>query len=794
MPGISQSQCSGGGTGRRALIVGMRKPERDVGSTASRLSSSLGSLAAGVGAMAISRRRTTKTDGGGVRQDKAAAPSVPQVIVCTSFFGIFNGTVGVRTVPTALAAAENRRVCRHRFSLGSLDAMSVGKCRTKDCRMSEDEHFKPRLGRMRAKGGKRGRSYLHRVLAAANLARGGGAIGRSGRSFFGSRIGRGSGVGRMLASRDRYAAFRARRVIIKSRIVRLVGRGTAAAAAHLRYLRRDGTTREGAPGTLYGREGEAVDGKAFLDRGNGDRHQFRFIVSPEDGDQYDELKSLTRRLMARVEQDLGTRLDWVAVDHFNTGHPHTHIIVRGVDDQSHDLVIARDYLTVGMRERAAELVDLDLGPRDDLAIEARLRAEIDQERLTGIDRRLLAAIDDRLRVSATAAQPFDQSLRAGRLAKLARMGLAEPAGHGHWTLDEHLEQTLRRMGERGDIIRTMQRAFAIRGAGPAAADQMIYDPRATDAPRLVGRVVERGLSDELLDRHYLIVEATDGRTHYVDIGGGEAIEPLAAGAVIEVAAVETAPRRVDRTIAEVAAKNGGRYDVDVHLRHDPLTREAFAQTHVRRLEALRRHGGGATRNADGSWTIAPDHLARVEAVEQARARERPVKVTLLSAQSVERQVAIDAPTWLDHEIVAAAPEPLRDAGFGAAARQAQTRRMQWLITEGLATGHDGNFSAAPGLIATLQRRELLRVAGQLSAELNLDFIETSRGGQIDGVLRRSVDTASGRYALIVKSKEFTLVPWRPVLDRHIGKQVSGLMRGSGVNWTVGRSRSGPSIG
>src|SRR3546814_6940269 len=87
--------------------------------------------------------------------------------------------------------------------------------------------------------------------------------------------------------------------------------------------------------------------------------------------------------MARVEADLGTRLDWVAVDHFNTGHPHTHIMVRGRDDRGRDLVIARDYLTAGMRERAAELVDLDLGPRDDRAIEARLRAEIDQERLTG---------------------------------------------------------------------------------------------------------------------------------------------------------------------------------------------------------------------------------------------------------------------------------------------------------------------------------------------------------------------------------------------------------------------------
>src|SRR3546814_13655226 len=72
-----------------------------------------------------------------------------------------------------------------------------------------------------------------------------------------------------------------------------------------------------------------------------DRHQFRFIVSPEDGADYEDLKPLTRRLMTRMEEDLGTKLDWVAVDHFNTGHPHTHIILRGRDEKGADLIIAQ---------------------------------------------------------------------------------------------------------------------------------------------------------------------------------------------------------------------------------------------------------------------------------------------------------------------------------------------------------------------------------------------------------------------------------------------------------------------
>lgn len=115
-------------------------------------------------------------------------------------------------------------------------------------------------------------------------------------------------------------------MVVKARIVRLK-LGSGAAAAHLRYLERDGTTRDGARGQLYGPERDREDGRVFAERGADDRHSFRFIVAPEDGDQLADLRELTRDLMTMMEADLGTRLDWVAVDDFNTGHPHSHVIV-----------------------------------------------------------------------------------------------------------------------------------------------------------------------------------------------------------------------------------------------------------------------------------------------------------------------------------------------------------------------------------------------------------------------------------------------------------------------------------
>ena len=661
--------------------------------------------------------------------------------------------------------------------------------------MTRDDDFEPKLGKIRSRGSKRGSKYLHRVLQATMLAGGRLRIGLPApkSKFHGSQIGRGAGIGRVLATRDRYAAFRSRRVVVKSRIVKLAGNGIKGARAHLRYIQRDGVTRDGHPGELYSAEQDRADGKTLIERSTGDRHQFRFIVAPEDGAEYDDLRPFVRRLMTQMEDDLGTKLEWVAVDHYNTGHPHSHIILRGKDDQGQDLVIAREYITKGLRERAAELVTLDLGPRTDLEIENRLRNEVEQERLTSIDRRLLRDRHGEGLVWSADSDAFQQTLRAGRLQKLKHLGLAEEVRPGEWRLAGDLENTLKRMGERGDVIRTMQREMAAKGVTRAAADYVIFDPAVKDSRPITGRLVARGLSDEINDRHYLIVDALDGRTHYVDIGRGEATEPMPEGAIVRIDPKRAEPRQVDRTVSEIAAANGGRYDVDIHLRHDTSASASFAETHVRRLEAIRRITGGVEREADGTWVIASDHLERAAAFERRQAQAIPVVVQTLSPLPLERQIGAEGATWLDCELVAEIPEPVRDEGFGREVRAAQVRRRQWLIAQELAREEQDRIVYRANLLGILRRRELNRVAGQLSGELGLGYVETKSGEKVDGIYRRHVDLARGRFAVIEKAREFTLVPWRPVLERHLGKQVSGLVRGDSISWTVGRQRSGPTV-
>lgn len=172
---------------------------------------------------------------------------------------------------------------------------------------------------------------------------------------------------------------------------------------------------------------------------------------------------------------------------------------------------------------------------------------------------------------------------------------------------------LRSLGERGDIIKALNRTLKANGLNRAASTQRLHMIAESIDKPIIGRMVARGLSDEYRDRHYLIVDGIDGNVHYVDISRGDAFAPIQISYIVDISLRSSGVRVVDQTIAAVAAANEGRYAVDAHLAHDPSASERFAESHVRRLEAMRRAGGGVERAANGSWTIAPDHLERVAA-------------------------------------------------------------------------------------------------------------------------------------------------------------------------------------
>jgi type IV secretory pathway VirD2 relaxase len=247
--------------------------------------------------------------------------------------------------------------------------------------------------------------------------------------------------------------YRARRVMLKAQVVKLKGVESQAIAAHLRYLQREGVTTDGLHGQAYSGEDYRADTRSFVERGLEDRHQFRFIVAAEDGVALGDLKPFTRQLMRQMEQDLDTRLDWLAVDHFNTGQPHTHVVVRGVTDEGKLLYIAGDYIAHGIRARASDLVTRQLARQTELEV----RQKLGHDRLTRIDRTLLAEAEDgRVDLRISSGQSYlvraNRHLLIARLQKLEAMELAKPVEPGVWQLSPRIEPALRRLGQRIDTI------------------------------------------------------------------------------------------------------------------------------------------------------------------------------------------------------------------------------------------------------------------------------------------------------------------------------------------------------
>ncbi|MEZ5661309.1 MAG: DUF3363 domain-containing protein [Burkholderiaceae bacterium] len=544
-----------------------------------------------------------------------------------------------------------------------------------------DDRFRVRPGKPK----QRGDTFIAQVLRQTSKAAGvtGGKRGMGGKvrgkttgKAPGSRLGRGhtaaSFTGQSLTAYSR-------RATVKVRLVYLQQASGKSTVQHLRYIGREGVDRQGEQGRAYGTITDEADTAAFEERGRGDRHQFRFIVSPEHADQLEDLRTYTRHLMQRMEADLGTRLDWVAVDHWNTDNPHTHVVLRGKDDTGKDLIISQEYITRGMRERAMELATEWLGPRTELEIQRTLAREVEQERWTSLDRTLQReAVEGLVKIERFNDPKLQRQrlLLVGRLQRLQRMGLATETQPGTCAVHAEAESTLRAMGERGDIIRTMQRAM-----GGRQRDLAVFQP-AEDGHSIIGRVAGKGLADELYDRGYLVVDGIDGKAHYVALSPRTKLEQYPMGAVVEVKG-SAEIRAADKTIAAMASN--GLYRTDHHLAiaqgqtvpgRDP---QEVVAAHVRRLEALRR-AGIVERVAEGYGrcrTTCPSVAASTTRSAWAAWPE------LKSHLPIERQARVIGATWLDQQLIGGG-SGLGDLGFGSEAKQAMQQRANFLTEQGLA--------------------------------------------------------------------------------------------------------------
>lgn len=504
-----------------------------------------------------------------------------------------------------------------------------------------DNEIRVRPGRIRdhGRGLSRPKSFVGQVMRAAKKAgHVGDSFGRGKGGASRSRFGRGRRAALALSLRSA-----SRRVVMKARVVRHHGARfrSAPLSRHINYLRREGVTRDGSDARMFDATSDAVDERAFAERCRDDRHHFRFIISPEDATEIGDLHTFTRELLTDVAQDLGTRLDWIAVDHWNTDNPHLHVLIRGRAEDGQDLVISRDYISRGFRDRAAERVTLELGPRSELEIRSALEREVEAERWTSLDRALRVAADEGagvadLRPDASGEDPELRRLMVGRAARLERLGLAEKIAPGCWTLKAGIEDKLRDLSMRSDIIKRMHRAMGGGLREPDLAGFALHGDEPADA--VLGRLVERGLHDELRGSAYAIVEGIDGRTHHIRFTDIEMTGDAAPGAIVEARTYDDVQGRKHLTLAtrsdlsieaQVTAQGATWIDRQLIARDSEVSNAGFGIAARGAMERRVEHlvGEGLARRQGPRVILARDLLNTL------RRRELDAAVSRLSAET-----------------------------------------------------------------------------------------------------------------------------------------------------------------
>jgi type IV secretory pathway VirD2 relaxase len=293
---------------------------------------------------------------------------------------------------------------------------------------------------------------------------------------------------------------------------------SASWAAHGRYLARENAQRKDAKGLGFDSARDDINLSQLLAgwQKAGDPRLFRIIVSPENGAVMD-LKEHARELVAQMERDLETRLQWAAIDHHNTDHPHVHILIRGVTESGNALSIDRNYIKSGIRDRSQEIASRKLGLRVERdVLESRARV-VTRGQFTEIDRALIGRADARNVVTFNDTPHRNKGPRERQAQNIARLGFLESMGLARrldqlsWQISPDLEQTLRQHQLSIDIIKTKARHL----------DQ-IHDRQAPlhvtelkPGEQVTGQVIGTGLENETTDRRYLMIEGNDGGLHYI---------------------------------------------------------------------------------------------------------------------------------------------------------------------------------------------------------------------------------------------------------------------------------------
>lgn len=581
-----------------------------------------------------------------------------------------------------------------------------------------------------------------------------------------------------------------RRVVVKARfVVHGAGKG-APLKAHVSYLAREEGKARAKPGldravnylqreetpnarlSFYDGRGQDLDGKTTTGGWADDSRHFRLIISAEDGAALGDLKPFIREVMGNLEQKLGTKLEWIAVDHWDTDNPHSHVLVRGKRADGQDLFIPSKIISQGIREKAQEIVTRVLGPRLEADIARDRAREVGQAKVTPLDRQLVQLQD------VLGHIVVDRPDLIARLERLEAWGLAERSRQG-WKLAPDLFKSLQAMEQHAEVKQAV--------SGHLSEGQQLPVLAAGAGERVEGVLVHLGPADDLGDTFLAVVETDRGELRYArferqaDMVQLDGAQP---GALVAFEPNEPEVRPSDRAIAHVADRTGGIYSAEHHLAEAPSVSRGLVQANIRRLEAMRQMNL-VSRTQEGAFIIGQDHLKRAMIYEDRIAQRHPLSATVSSYWSLEEQVHAIGPTRLDRVLAGEAASPEGKSAFARQHAAALQQRRLFLMEQGWLGPNEQVLSQ--DAMRRMGETELYKLAQELSEEIGKSVVSV-RLNSVSGVYAQRLDLAQGRVALIVGERQASLVPWRPALERFAGREVYGELRVQGMSWRLARGR------
>ena len=460
------------------------------------------------------------------------------------------------------------------------------------------------------------------------------------------------------------------RVIVKARVVKGTGKKSVARLrAHLRYLNRSGTG-------LGVERPEFFNKDSVLERGElskraaewaNDPHHFRFIISPEKGNEL-ELKEYVKHVVQTIEDDVKTKLEWYGTCHYNTDNPHAHIVIRGVDENGKPLLLSRDYLSHGIRHVAEQEATVRLGSKNVGEFQRGIEKSLTELRFTFIDRELKRQQDDSieqvfrlspLRGDSREWEKIGRNQKITRLSFLQSKGLAREIDVGTWKLHGDLENTLKELHFRSQILKKI--SPLLEGLEAGKQELVIHRESAPLPAKFRGIVLAKDLSDEMTEKSFLLLSGDDGRTHYLPLGkfsepAGFGCKP---GQIVLVEPAKTRSQKAEEVMIKFQAGQGGVFDIKAFERwveegvengtwrlSENITLSEYLEFFQTRCQSLTRDGYISDLGG-GRWEFPKDLAEKVEAASDINQKKLKTRVTTESFTSLQEQIESPIATWLD---------------------------------------------------------------------------------------------------------------------------------------------------